>query len=245
MCLAQEVQVVRSPSPFLPWYTPPTLLPPCTPLPPPPKPKHHIHTPTPTPILLQAATADENWCGVLQEVAFPGCGGGAGAFLDAVVPYCNDKCWGTLSCAMIIHPSSQVQWVFLGGVVAWGAGPEVWRLCWYKAWPLGPCEAGLHGAAAATVAPGLRLLSQPSCTPSPIHHPRPSCTPPPLRPPPERRKRTQRHTTGQWRSCAMGALPSTAPHWCASPSQSWAGGATRGLRPRRVRARWARCGVLL
>ncbi|GAB4824152.1 hypothetical protein N2152v2_011198 [Parachlorella kessleri] len=54
-----------------------------------------------------ANTQDENWCGVMQEVAFPGCGGDAGKFLDAVVPYCNDKCWGTLSCAMVIHPTTQ------------------------------------------------------------------------------------------------------------------------------------------
>jgi len=49
----------------------------------------------------------------MQEVAFPGCGGDAGKFLAAAVPYCNDKCWGTLSCAMIIHPTTQVGW--LGG----------------------------------------------------------------------------------------------------------------------------------
>lgn len=55
----------------------------------------------------QAATQHENWCGVLQEVALPGCGGDASRFLRSAVEYANDKCWGTLSCAMFVHPATQ------------------------------------------------------------------------------------------------------------------------------------------
>lgn len=66
------------------------------------------------PWLLQAglspAAADvqnEHWCGVLQEVAIPGCGGDAGKFLAKAVEFANSKAWGTLSCALCIHPQSQ------------------------------------------------------------------------------------------------------------------------------------------
>lgn len=55
----------------------------------------------------EAATQDENWCGVLQEVAIVGCGGDAGAFLPAAVNFANEKCWGTLSCVVIAHPKTQ------------------------------------------------------------------------------------------------------------------------------------------
>jgi len=55
----------------------------------------------------QAALDEEFWCGVLQEVALPGCGGDASKFLTAAVPFANDKCWGTLSCAVIAHPATQ------------------------------------------------------------------------------------------------------------------------------------------
>ena len=49
----------------------------------------------------------ENWCGVLQEVALPGCGGDPAVFLDAAVKFANERCWGTLSCVMIAHPATQ------------------------------------------------------------------------------------------------------------------------------------------
>jgi hypothetical protein len=55
----------------------------------------------------EAATQDENWCGVLQEISLPDCNGDAGAFMKAAVDFANNKCWGTLSCGVIIHPATQ------------------------------------------------------------------------------------------------------------------------------------------
>lgn len=57
-----------------------------------------------------AATQDENWCGVLQEVslhAATACKCDPEAFLSAAVDFANTKCWGTLSCVIIAHPVSQ------------------------------------------------------------------------------------------------------------------------------------------
>ncbi|KIY93232.1 hypothetical protein MNEG_14731 [Monoraphidium neglectum] len=55
----------------------------------------------------RASTQEENWCGVLQEVALPGCGGDAAAFLGAAVDYANKQCWGTLACSVFVHPETQ------------------------------------------------------------------------------------------------------------------------------------------
>jgi len=55
----------------------------------------------------EALCRHENWCGVLQEVALPGCGGDSATFLSAAVEYANKQCWGTLACSVFIHPSSQ------------------------------------------------------------------------------------------------------------------------------------------
>ena len=55
----------------------------------------------------EAATRDENWCGVLQEVELRGCGGGAAAFLPAATRFANERCWGTLSCALFVHPATR------------------------------------------------------------------------------------------------------------------------------------------
>ena len=54
----------------------------------------------------QAKTDTENWCGVLQEVALPGTGGDPAAFLAAAVAFANERCWGTLSCSLMVHPST-------------------------------------------------------------------------------------------------------------------------------------------
>lgn len=54
----------------------------------------------------QAATQDENWCGVLQEVCLD-TGGHPAAFMAAATDFCNDQCWGTLSCAVFVHPATQ------------------------------------------------------------------------------------------------------------------------------------------
>jgi hypothetical protein len=50
----------------------------------------------------QARTETENWCGVLQEVALPGTGADPEKFLEAAVAYANDRCWGTLSCSLMV-----------------------------------------------------------------------------------------------------------------------------------------------
>lgn len=52
-----------------------------------------------------AATQEENWCGCVQEVAFPGCGGNPSKFAAAAVAFANDRCSGTLSCVLVAHPS--------------------------------------------------------------------------------------------------------------------------------------------
>ncbi|BDA42382.1 hypothetical protein COCOBI_03-2690 [Coccomyxa sp. Obi] len=52
----------------------------------------------------QARTDTENWCGVLQEVALPGTGADPETFLDAAVAYANDRCWGSLSCSLMVPP---------------------------------------------------------------------------------------------------------------------------------------------
>ena len=46
----------------------------------------------------EALCRHENWCGVLQEVALPACGGDPATFLSAAVEYANKQCWGTLAC---------------------------------------------------------------------------------------------------------------------------------------------------
>ncbi|KAI8465000.1 MAG: Aldehyde/histidinol dehydrogenase [Monoraphidium minutum] len=56
----------------------------------------------------EAQTQDENWCGVVQEVALPGCGD-ARAFLEAAVEFANKRCWGTLACGVFIHPTTAAE----------------------------------------------------------------------------------------------------------------------------------------
>lgn len=57
----------------------------------------------------EADTKTENWVGVLQEVALPGCNGEASTFLNEAVKFANEKCWGSLSCSLIIHPDTRHQ----------------------------------------------------------------------------------------------------------------------------------------
>ena len=54
----------------------------------------------------EAETRVENWVGVLQEVALPGCGGDAAAFLAAAVEYANSACAGSLSVMLIAPPDA-------------------------------------------------------------------------------------------------------------------------------------------
>ncbi|KAK9814745.1 hypothetical protein WJX72_010772 [[Myrmecia] bisecta] len=57
----------------------------------------------------QANTTRENWCGCLQEVCLPGTGADPAAFLEKAVAFANDKCWGTLSCSLLVpaHVASE------------------------------------------------------------------------------------------------------------------------------------------
>ena len=56
--------------------------------------------------MLQANLTHENWIGVLQQVDVPG-GGKADTFLPQAVSLANDRCWGTLSCTLIVDPKTQ------------------------------------------------------------------------------------------------------------------------------------------
>ena len=42
---------------------------------------------------VQAQTQQENWVGVLQEVALPDTDGTAQSFLSSAVAFCNNECW--------------------------------------------------------------------------------------------------------------------------------------------------------
>ena len=46
------------------------------------------------------ALSNEAFCGILAEVNLDACS--APEFLKQAVPLCNDKIWGTLSCAMLV-----------------------------------------------------------------------------------------------------------------------------------------------
>ncbi|KAK9835218.1 hypothetical protein WJX81_006473 [Elliptochloris bilobata] len=52
----------------------------------------------------EARTETENWCGVLQEVALPGTGADPERFMEAAVKFANERCWGTLSCSIMVSP---------------------------------------------------------------------------------------------------------------------------------------------
>ena len=54
----------------------------------------------------QADVTHENWVGVLQQIDISG-GGNPESFLPKAVSFANDKCWGTLSCALIVDPVTQ------------------------------------------------------------------------------------------------------------------------------------------
>ncbi len=56
----------------------------------------------------QAELDVEHWCGVLQEIALPGTGADAAAFLAKAVDFVNERCVGTLSCTVLIPPQVTV-----------------------------------------------------------------------------------------------------------------------------------------
>jgi len=47
----------------------------------------------------------EPWCAVLSEMPLPG--KDAGSFLEAAVPFVNDKVWGTLCATIVLHPETE------------------------------------------------------------------------------------------------------------------------------------------
>jgi acyl-CoA reductase-like NAD-dependent aldehyde dehydrogenase len=51
------------------------------------------------------ALTNEAFCGVLAEVALDATS--PGEFLEKMVPFANESCWGTLSCMILVHPSTQ------------------------------------------------------------------------------------------------------------------------------------------
>jgi len=55
----------------------------------------------------KASVDEEFWCGVLQEVAVPGCREDPALFMKKAVEFANEKCWGTLSCVVVAHPRTQ------------------------------------------------------------------------------------------------------------------------------------------
>lgn len=54
----------------------------------------------------QANLTHENWVGVLQQIDISA-GGNPDSFLPQAVSLANDKCWGTLSCSLIVDPVTQ------------------------------------------------------------------------------------------------------------------------------------------
>lgn len=53
------------------------------------------------------ALTSEAFCGVLAETALPA--SDPATFLQQMVPFANDVCWGTLSCMVLVHPSTERQ----------------------------------------------------------------------------------------------------------------------------------------
>ena len=51
------------------------------------------------------ALTNEAFCGVLAEVSLDA--DDAPSFLRAAVDFANDRCWGTLSCAVFVHPATE------------------------------------------------------------------------------------------------------------------------------------------
>ena len=55
---------------------------------------------------VQADVKHENWVGVLQQIDISG-GGNPDSFLPQAVNFANNKCWGNLSCTLIVDPVTQ------------------------------------------------------------------------------------------------------------------------------------------
>ncbi|MCB9679491.1 MAG: aldehyde dehydrogenase [Alphaproteobacteria bacterium] len=53
------------------------------------------------------ALENEPWCGIFTFVDLEATT--AAEFLDVAVPFANDRCWGTLSCNVLIHPKTEAE----------------------------------------------------------------------------------------------------------------------------------------
>lgn len=53
------------------------------------------------------ALINEPWCGIFSFVTLPA--STPEQFLAAAVPFANDKCWGTLSINLLVHPKTEAQ----------------------------------------------------------------------------------------------------------------------------------------
>ncbi|GAX81191.1 hypothetical protein CEUSTIGMA_g8624.t1 [Chlamydomonas eustigma] len=54
----------------------------------------------------EAKLDSETWGPAMQEIVLPGGGADLKRFLDDAASFMNSKCWGSLSCALIVHPKS-------------------------------------------------------------------------------------------------------------------------------------------
>jgi acyl-CoA reductase-like NAD-dependent aldehyde dehydrogenase len=75
------------------------------------------------------ALTNEAFCGVLAHTALSG--SDAGAYLDEMVEFGNDVCWGTLSCMILVHPKTQREYrdkleASIAALKYGGIGVNVW-----------------------------------------------------------------------------------------------------------------------
>ena len=75
------------------------------------------------------ALTNEAFCGVLAHVSIDA--KDAPDFLEAVVPFVNEKVWGTLSCSLILHSESEKRYPeavdqAIAGLKYGGIGINVW-----------------------------------------------------------------------------------------------------------------------
>jgi len=96
---------------------------------------------------------------VLQEVALPGTGADPARFLDAAVRFANERCWGTLSCSLMVRAQSPARCARAQHSdpegSAWGA-----RVLWLGVGnhALGPgCELQQYGAGCSAASNAGRL----------------------------------------------------------------------------------------
>lgn len=75
------------------------------------------------------ALTHEAFCGVLAVVDVEGAD--AETYLSGAVPFANDRCWGTLSCMMLVHPQTEREHrsavdAAIAGLRYGGIGVNVW-----------------------------------------------------------------------------------------------------------------------